>query len=51
MKRLLFILLVMPVLLAGCSAEKHQDDRLRVIFETGLKRLGFSYEKRMTNQS
>lgn len=36
MKRLVFIFLVVPVLLAGCSAEKHQDDRLRVIFETDI---------------
>lgn len=36
MKRLVFIFLVVPVLLAGCSAEKHQDDRLRVIFQTDI---------------
>ena len=36
MKRLFFILLIVPlVLISGCS-DKHQDDRLKVIFETDI---------------
>lgn len=36
MKRLLFIILIVPlVLISGCS-DKHQDDRLKVIFETDI---------------
>lgn len=36
MKRLFFILIVVPlVLISGCS-DKHQDDRLKVIFETDI---------------
>ena len=36
MKRLFFILIVAPlVLISGCS-DKHQDDRLKVIFETDI---------------
>lgn len=36
MKRLLFIILIAPLVMAGCSCEKHQDDRLKVIFETDI---------------